>query len=58
MKSPTSLPLTAFPKMNLAKYFASGCYVKWAHNISMYTHQTGQAGDFEYGATVREQITF
>jgi glutathione S-transferase len=61
--------LDAFPKMkgihaamkadpNLAKYFASDCYVKFAHNNGLYTHQTGQGDDFEYGATIREQITF
>jgi glutathione S-transferase len=62
-------PVADFPKLTalyaafkadpkLKKYFESDCYKNYAQNNGLFTHFTGQGGDFEYGPTVREDITF
>lgn len=48
--------MQALPEM--ASYFASDCYLKWAHNNGLLTHFTGQGEDFVYGPTVREEVKF
>lgn len=43
---------------SLAKYFASPSYTEYSQNNPLYTTFTGKGKDFEWGGTVREQITF
>lgn len=42
----------------LATYFQSDSYVKFAQNNGLFTHFTGFGADFEYGPTVTENVTF
>jgi glutathione S-transferase len=62
-------PVDGFPKLTalyaafkadpkLKKYFESDCYKNYATNNALFTNFTGQAEDFVYGPTVREDIKF